>query len=132
MGIYSCGECGAVDCKLWRPMSVIGEVETFCWTCLESLGHTVKLHHERRDDQVYDKSISFICYGPAVPDLDGSWWGYTSVPYWWCEWWNGLPDKRHQCTVCRGSGKLSEYDCVFCKGSGARPITSKAVSIVRP
>ena len=30
---------------------------------------------------------------PAVPDEDGDYWGYTSVPEDRCKWWNELPTK---------------------------------------
>jgi len=80
---YACGQCGAVDCKLWRPMSVLAnEVELVCWKCLEAKGHAVRLNDadpRYRSDQVYTPEIEHTCYSPAVPDLDGSWWGYTMI-----------------------------------------------------
>ena len=30
---------------------------------------------------------------PAVPDEDGYFWGYTSVPENCCKWWENLPNK---------------------------------------
>jgi len=126
---YACGQCGAVDCKLWRPMSVLAnEVELVCWKCLEAKGHAVRLNDadpRYRSDQVYTPEIEHTCYSPAVPDLDGSWWGYTSVPNWWVAWWKALPDTRDDCVYCGGSGKIGggKYDCVFCKGTGVRENT---------
>lgn len=40
-----------------------------------------------RSDQVYSGGTIWL---PAVPDLDGSWWGYTSVPEHWVAWWKAL------------------------------------------
>lgn len=36
----------------------------------------------------------YLCAGwrvPAVPTLDGSWWGYSSVPAEGVAWWKALP-----------------------------------------
>ena len=123
---YVCSKCNANKCKLWRPMSVLAcQVDLTCWECLEKLGYEIKINDERPDDQVYDREIGHTCYGPAVPDLDGSWWGYTSVPHWWVEWWKGLPDKRSDCDFCRGSGKIgSKIECFECNGTGLRKIAS--------
>ena len=30
---------------------------------------------------------------PAVPNEDGEYWGYTSVPPEYCEWWDNLPTR---------------------------------------
>lgn len=100
-------------------MSVFAnDVELTCWTCLEEIGYEINL---KTGDQVYDSDInSGRCYGPACPDLDGSFWGYTSVPIWWVNWWKSLPNTKNDCTLCCGSGKLAEYDCLYCDGSGER------------
>lgn len=121
---YECESCGACDCKLWRNMSSF-QVNVICWECLEAKGHEVKVNNQPHgDDQVYDSDIEPTCYGPAVPDLDGRWWGYTSVPHWWVQWWKGLPDKKSHCTLCRGDGSLGEgkykFDCIQCDGTGLR------------
>ena len=129
---YSCGRCGADKCKLWRASHVLlNQVELICWTCLETIGHMIRLHasnqeldwRKRRSDQVYTPAIESTNYVPAVPDLDGSFWGYTSVPGWWVAWWKALPDKGSDCTACLGTGRLGEFDCMFCKGSGQRKET---------
>jgi len=118
---YSCGQCGADDCKLWRPASVFADaVELTCWECLEAKGHQIKLHDEYSSDQIYTPEIESTNYVPACPDLNGNWWGYTSVPQWWVEWWNTLPDKKSYCTLCRGTKKLEEFKCCFCDGTGER------------
>lgn len=111
---YSCGKCHAVHCKLWRAASS-SHVELICAECLRAKGHTVNLEE---DVQVYERAIEEICYVPAIPDLDGSWWGFASVPSWWVAWWNGLPDSKYDCTTCRGEGKIKEVKCVNCDGTG--------------
>ena len=87
---YRCGQCGSVDCKLWR-VAATSHIELTCWECLEAKGHTITL---AKSDQVYDSAIEPFSYVPAVPDFDGQWWGYTSVPQWWVKWWRALPDRR--------------------------------------
>jgi hypothetical protein len=113
---YSCGVCDAEDCKLWR-VAATSCIELICIECLRAKGHTVDL---KASDQVYTPEIEGWSYVPAVPDLNGQWWGYTSVPSWWVEWWKALPNSKHDCTLCKGSGKLAEFDCCFCDGTGAR------------
>jgi hypothetical protein len=118
---YLCDECGAKDCKLWRPSHVFAnQVELTCWKCLEAKGHSIHINEPHGSDQIYNPNIEHTNYVPAVPDLDGSWWGYTSVPGWWVAWWKALPDTKDDCTCCRGTGKLAEFDCMFCEGTGAR------------
>lgn len=120
---YECSSCGAVNCKLWRQSHVFANhVKLICWDCLEAKGHTIDLYRtdHQRSDQIYNPEVDSVNYVPAVPDLDGHYWGYTSVPRWWVEWWKALPDKASDCTICCGSGKLEEFNCVFCKGTGLR------------
>lgn len=125
---YQCEKCGADKCKLWRPLSCF-QVELICWTCLESKGHVVELGKPHGSDQVYNRDIEADCWGPAVPDLDGSWWGYTSVPNWWVAWWKALPNKKTDCTVCNGEGKLGgKYDCCYCDGTGQREKSAAPMS----
>jgi hypothetical protein len=38
---------------------------------------------------VESDSIAWRC--PAVPDLQGNWWGYTSIPAEGVAWWKALP-----------------------------------------
>ena len=119
---YVCSKCGAHKCKLWRQSHVFAnEIKLSCWKCLEEKGHTIKLKERDRTDQVYNSDIEQLCWVPAVPDLDGSWWGYTSVPTWWCKWWESLPDTYLDCEYCLGSKKIAEdIECIFCDGTGAR------------
>ena len=122
---YSCGECGCIDCKLWRQSHTFAcEVRLFCWRCLEAKGYAIEYGQPHGSDQVYDRDIGPDNWVPAVPDLDGSWWGYTSVPNWWCAWWAALPNHKDDCTWCGGSGKVAdrEYECFRCEGSGRRSV----------
>jgi hypothetical protein len=118
-GTYSCHTCKAVDCKLWRPSNVF-YIELICWRCLEVKGYEIEYGQPCGSDQVYDLSVGNDCWVPAVPDLNGDWWGYTSVPQWWVNWWKSLPNKKSDCTLCLGTGKLGEWDCSECSGSGIR------------
>lgn len=113
---YRCTYCGGTDCKLWRHAHMAGD-ELICWVCLEGRGHSINLAD---GDQVYKPDLDDGSWLPAVPTLHGEWWGYTSVPPWWCSWWNALPDKPTQCTLCCGSGKLEEIKCPKCQGTGLR------------
>lgn len=82
---YKCGRCGADGVKLWRKSATSEPVmkqPLLCGDCTErEQGHTL------------DLSESDQCWGrcPAVPDLRGGWWGYTSVPAEGCAWWKALP-----------------------------------------
>lgn len=116
---YKCGDCGAKQCKLWRQAHVFADaVRLTCWRCLEAKGHEIEYGKPRGSDQVYNSKIEHENWVPAVPDLDGSWWGYTSVPTWWVEWWKHLPDHRDDCKLCRGIGLTGNYMCYRCEGSG--------------
>lgn len=82
---YVCGGCGAEGVKLWRKSATsepVHEQPLLCGDCtVKEQKHPLNL---AEGDQ---------CYGrcPAVPDLRGGWWGYTSVPAEGCAWWKALP-----------------------------------------
>jgi hypothetical protein len=82
---YKCGHCGADGVKLWRKSATSEPVlqqPLLCGDCtVKEQGHPL------------DLSESDQCWGrcPAVPDLRGGWWGYTSVPAEGCAWWDALP-----------------------------------------
>ena len=82
---YKCGRCGADGVKLWRKSATsepVLEQPLLCGDCtVAEQGHALNF---AESDQ---------CYGrcPAVPDLRGGWWGYTSVPAEGCAWWDALP-----------------------------------------
>lgn len=82
---YVCGKCGADGVKLWRKSATsepVHEQPLLCGDCT-----VVEQKHP------LDLSESDQCWGrcPAVPDLRGGWWGYTSVPAEGCAWWKALP-----------------------------------------
>ena len=96
---YVCGHCGADGVKLWRKSATSEPVHKqplLCGACTaKEQGHTL------------DLSESDQCWGrcPAIPDLRGGWWGYTSVPAEGCAWWDALPLKLTGEWKVRG-GKL--------------------------
>ena len=117
--IYECGVCRCTDAKLWR-IAATSAIELVCWRCLEAKGHSVDLSES---DQIWNPEVEGWSWLPAVPDLNGNFWGYTSVPSWWVAWWKGLPDTRDDCTLCKGSGRLAgDVGCFFCKETGSREV----------
>lgn len=82
---YKCGGCGADGVKLFRKSATSEPVlkqPLLCGDCTASeQKHPLNL---AKSDQ---------CWGrcPAIPDLRGGWWGYTSVPAEGCAWWDALP-----------------------------------------
>lgn len=82
---YLCGHCGAEGVKLWRKSATREPVETQPLLCGDCTA--------KEQDHPLDLSESDQCWGrcPAIPDLRGGWWGYTSVPAEGCAWWDALP-----------------------------------------
>ena len=82
---YKCGHCGADGVKLWRKSATSEPVLQQPLLC----GDCTAMEQEHP----LDLSKSDQCWGrcPAVPDLRGGWWGYTSVPAEGCAWWDALP-----------------------------------------
>lgn len=80
---YKCRECGITGVKLWRPYQTT-PVDLLCGPCVG-----------KKAGKEVDLSDGDQCgwHVPAVPDLQGSWWGYTSVPAEGCAWWDALPLK---------------------------------------
>jgi len=79
---YTCTTCGARGLKLWRESHTVLDALTLaCADCCAKEGHPVDLSES---DQTWRRV-------PAVPTLDGSYWGYTSVPPEGCAWWKALP-----------------------------------------
>lgn len=82
---YKCGRCAAEGVKLFRKSATsepVLEQPLLCGDCtVMEQGHALNL---AESDQ---------CWGrcPAIPDLRGGWWGYTSVPAEGCAWWDALP-----------------------------------------
>ena len=78
---YKCSGCGAEGVKLWRGYGD-SHIELQCGDCAAK--------SQNRDvDLTQGDQIGWRV--PAVPDLRGGWWGYTSVPAEGCAWWKALP-----------------------------------------
>lgn len=82
---YKCGQCGAEGVKLWRKSATsepVHEQPLLCGACTE-----------KEQGKPLDLAQSDQCWGrcPAVPDLRGGWWGYSSVPEEGVAWWHALP-----------------------------------------
>jgi len=94
---YSCCICGAHGCKLWRASGSFC-IELHCCECIAK--------EERVDISTVDAHGMFHLgdhttdqiggYVPAVPDEDGTWWGYTSVPNVGIMWWYRLTSRPTQ------------------------------------
>lgn len=80
---YKCRNCGLAGVKLWRGYNE-SHVELKCWKCAEE-------SQDRKIDLVETDTCAWLV--PAIPDLQGAYWGYTSVPYEGCQWWKALPLK---------------------------------------
>lgn len=79
---YTCATCKAHGVKLWRESHAFLDSMTLaCAECCAKEGHPVDLSES-------DQTMRRV---PAVPTLDGSYWGYTSVPPEGCAWWKALP-----------------------------------------
>lgn len=79
---YICSGCGASSVKLWREYSTF-RIVLKCRVC-----------SEREQDRNLDNSRNFEIGWrvPAVPDGDGNYWGYSSIPKDRFDWWRALPD----------------------------------------
>jgi hypothetical protein len=94
---YICKKCGAKDCKLWRQYSTfLSHIELLCADCavkdqkipkefsvLDARGH--------RPSDISGTTDQIGWLVPAVPDGEGSFWGYSSVPQDRVDWWRKLP-----------------------------------------
>ncbi len=95
---YKCGTCGATNCKLWREYQVMGG--SMAIECCDCAGKSQEKDVRDIDDQGmrsdgYGKTDSIGWRVPAVPTLDGGWWGYTSVPQEGVNWWTALPTRSN-------------------------------------
>ncbi len=83
---YKCKKCKIHGHKLWR-YAACSCVELICVRCLEKESGE-RLDIGREGPGGYDQLGGHV---PAIPDTDGSWWSYTSVPEKFCKWWYDLP-----------------------------------------
>ncbi len=83
---YSCTVCGATGVKLWRRYQTLAAVTPLlCVVCAH------KDQNKNLAEFNVDECDSIGWTVPAVPDGEGSFWGYTSVPQDRVDWWAALP-----------------------------------------
>jgi hypothetical protein len=93
---YACHHCKRRNAKLWREYNTFADqTKLLCKKCAhedqaksieESRKVWAKLGGERPESDQIGGMV------PAVPDFNGSYWGYTSVPSDGVHWWKTLPD----------------------------------------
>ena len=100
---YVCGGCGRNGCKLWRENVSCSEYMTLlCAECalkeegcvgpVDSDGYrTVHVADFADGEPLTQKTAQIGSRLPAVPDEDGRFWWYTSIPRKGVNWWRGLP-----------------------------------------
>lgn len=97
---YSCSECGAIGCKLWRQyQTFLCNINLFCVDCAgtnQKEDVTGVDNEGRRQDRIgpggLTTSIGWLI--PAIPTEEGdTFWGYSSVPEPLVEWWRTLPTR---------------------------------------
>jgi hypothetical protein len=80
-GEQICTGCGATGVRIWRPYQCWPD-KLLCFACA--------CRDQKRDPaSVTGDQIGWLA--PAVPDGEGSWWGYSSVPQDKVEEWLALP-----------------------------------------
>jgi len=99
---YKCDMCGAFGCKMWRYYQTFLEKQKlFCAVCA---GRNQDIDVSDMDEKGKIPSDVFKTVTiridqigwlvPAIPTEDEqTYWGYTSVPYNGCRWWDKLPSK---------------------------------------
>ena len=94
---YSCSECGAIGCKLWRQyQTVLWKINLLCVDCA---GTNQKENVTEVDSDGFrpgrlnpTDQIGWLI--PAIPTEEGdTFWGYSSVPEPLVEWWRALPTR---------------------------------------
>lgn len=86
---YSCDDCGASECKLWREYNTFIEHQKLrCAMC------ACKKEGKNFHDLNLEKHMSIGFLVPAVPTKDGTdMYGYTSIPLVYTAWWYTLKDR---------------------------------------
>lgn len=92
---YSCSECGAVGCKLWRQYQTLADhINLLCVDCaMEDQGVDYEVDEEGyHHEDICRRCLPIEWLVPAVPTEDNeTFWGYTSVPSDGVDWWKRLP-----------------------------------------
>ncbi len=92
LDFYTCSECGAKECKLWREYNTFLDHQTFyCGNCVFGDKEKTFINSEGTIKREYGSIDQIEGKVPAVPTEDGSYWGYTSVPGPGVRWWKALP-----------------------------------------
>jgi hypothetical protein len=91
---YKCSVCGAKGVKLWREYQTMYP-SLFCVRCAISASN-LSITPDSFDGDGFQHSETgrtdqIGWHVPAVPDIDGDFWGYTSVPEERVKWWRALP-----------------------------------------
>jgi hypothetical protein len=81
---YRCHKCKAKGCRLWRQYQTVSP-RVLCCECAEV---------DQKQPLKIAEHDSIGWYVPAIPDEDGSFWGYTSVPQDRVDWWRSLPIRK--------------------------------------
>lgn len=85
---YKCHKCGRGNCRLYRWYSC-SHIELMCTACAEAANPPGKYEKLLKESDPQRHSIGGMV--AAVPDGEGNYWGYTSVPQNLVEWWDNLP-----------------------------------------
>lgn len=88
---YKCTKCGIHGHKMWRQYNTFADfIELMCVRCAEKEEKTSLYFRSLHcGDRIKSDTIGGLV--PAIPDGEGSYWGYTSVPEAECQWWYNLP-----------------------------------------
>lgn len=90
-----CSECGVSGVKLWRETHAYSHAPTLlCVACASAVnGSDPGLVNDRGVRPIANGSTDQIgWFVPAVPDGNGNWWGYTSIPQDAYDAWAALPN----------------------------------------
>ncbi|MDQ5883543.1 MAG: hypothetical protein QG654_457 [Patescibacteria group bacterium] len=93
---YTCRNCGATNCKLWRDFQDPLEYQTLlCAKCAaREQGKDIASidANGMRDSTVSGRTDQIGWRIPAVPtESNNTFWEYNQCPQAGCEWWKKLP-----------------------------------------
>ncbi len=114
---YKCSNCGASNCKLWRPYQTFN-VQLLCAICAAASQkeNIADIDNDGMRTGEYGKTDQIGWYIPAVPTEEvGGYWGYTSVPGPAVQWWKELPslpdknDSSGKTIPSRFAGRVKQF-----------------------